>query len=208
MEPVTLVTERLLLRTVGPGDAAAVYAACQDPDIQRWTTIPSPYLREHAEGFTSAIVPAGWREGTAFNFGVFERLPQDGLPDVLGPSDRGEGPLVAMLGIMPRPMGTGEIGFWAVREYRRRGYVAEATRALTHWAFTELGVGRAEWRAEVGNEASRAVAERVGFTIEGVLRAGIIHRGEHRDCVIGSLLPSDVGVPASVPYRSASPTAY
>ena len=44
MEPVTLTTARLLLRTVGPQDTDAVHAAAQDPDIQRWTTVPSPYL--------------------------------------------------------------------------------------------------------------------------------------------------------------------
>ncbi|MCZ9345888.1 GNAT family N-acetyltransferase, partial [Streptomyces sp. TRM76130] len=37
MEPQTLTTDRLLLRTVGPQDTDAVLAACQDPDIQRWT---------------------------------------------------------------------------------------------------------------------------------------------------------------------------
>lgn len=50
MDPVTLTTDRLLLRSVGPHDTDTVYEAVQDPDIQRWTTIPSPYLREHATG--------------------------------------------------------------------------------------------------------------------------------------------------------------
>ena len=36
MEPVTLTTDRLLLRAVGPQDTDAVYAAVQDPDIARW----------------------------------------------------------------------------------------------------------------------------------------------------------------------------
>lgn len=71
MDPVTLTTDRLLLRTVGPHDTDAVYDAVQDPDIQRWTTIPSPYLREHAAGFTDQMVPDGWADGSMFTFGVF-----------------------------------------------------------------------------------------------------------------------------------------
>jgi len=30
-------------------DAPAVFAACQDPEIGRWTNVPQPYLREHAD---------------------------------------------------------------------------------------------------------------------------------------------------------------
>ena len=71
MDPVTLTSERLLLRTVGPHDTDAVYDAVQDPDIQRWTTIPSPYLREHAAGFTEQMVPDGWADCSMFTFGVF-----------------------------------------------------------------------------------------------------------------------------------------
>ena len=63
MEPVTLTTGRLRLRAVGPADTEAVYEAAQDPDIQRGTTSPSPYLPEHARGFTEEMVPGGWAHG-------------------------------------------------------------------------------------------------------------------------------------------------
>ncbi|WP_067284559.1 GNAT family N-acetyltransferase [Streptomyces jeddahensis] len=189
MEPVTLTTDRLLLRTVDGDDSDAVYAACQDPDIQRWTTVPSPYLREHAESFVGQLVPDGWRDGSMFTLGVFLR---DG-------SRRG-GALVAMVGITMRSLGTGEIGFWATKEHRGRGYVTEAALTVSRWAFTSVGIDRVEWRAEVGNEASRAVARRAGFAMEGTLRSAINHQGVRRDCWVGSLLPSDLGLPSTAPY--------
>ncbi|MGW1029285.1 GNAT family N-acetyltransferase [Streptomyces sp. NPDC002577] len=197
MEPVTLTTDRLLLRTVGPGDADAVYAACQDPGIQRWTTIPSPYLREHADGFVGQLVPDGWRDGSMFTLGVFLRddTPRDGAQQ--------GGDLVAMVGITMRSLGTGEIGFWAAEEHRGRGYVTEAVLAVSRWAFTSMGMDRVEWRAEVGNEPSRAVARRAGFTMEGTLRSGINNKGVRRDCWVGSLLPSDLGLPSTAPYLPA-----
>ncbi|MHC3473874.1 GNAT family N-acetyltransferase [Streptomyces sp. 7R007] len=187
MEPVTLTTPRLLLRTVGPQDTDAVYAAAQDPDIQRWTTIPSPYLPEHAEGFTRRMVPEGWADGSMFTFGVF-------LP---------EGTLAGMLGITMRSLGVGEVGFWTAKEHRGNGYITEATLAAARWAFTQVSVDRVEWRAEVGNKGSRAVAERAGFTIEGTLRSAINNKGVRRDCWVGSLLPSDLGLPSTAPYLPA-----
>ncbi len=105
----------------------------------------------------------------------------------------------------PRRIGRWNPGFWAAREHRGRGYVVEATLAACRWAFTEAGVDRVEWRAEVGNHASRAVAERAGFTVEGVLRSGVTNKGVRRDCWVGSLLPSDLGLPSTAPYLPARP---
>jgi RimJ/RimL family protein N-acetyltransferase len=55
-----------------------------------------------------------------------------------------------------------------------------------------LGAHRLEWLAGVGNEGSRAVAGKVGFTMEGTLRARMDLRGEKIDAWLGSLLPSDL----------------
>ncbi|MFJ1974569.1 GNAT family N-acetyltransferase [Streptomyces sp. NPDC087903] len=188
MDPVTLSTARLHLRPVGPHDTDSVYAAAQDPDIQRWTSIPSPYLHEHARGFTEQLVPLGWAKDSMFTFGVF-------LP---GPGD-----LVGVLSLTTRSPGTSEIGFWATKEHRGNGYTTEAVAAASRWAFTDLRTDRVEWRAEVGNEPSRAVAERAGFAFEGTLRSAIVHAGVRRDCWVGSLLPSDLGLPPSAPYLPA-----
>ncbi|MGW3496883.1 GNAT family N-acetyltransferase [Streptomyces sp. NPDC001020] len=187
MDPVTLTTARLLLRPVGPQDTDAVYAAVQDPDIQRWTTIPSPYLREHAEGFTGQMVPDGWADASMFTFGAF-------LPS---------GELVGMLGLTMRSPGVAEVGFWTAKEHRGNGYITEATLAASRWAFTQMSIDRVEWRAEVGNAGSRAVAERAGFTVEGTLRSAVNNKGVLRDCWVGSLLPSDLGLPSSAPYLPA-----
>ncbi|MEU6402050.1 GNAT family protein [Streptomyces sp. NPDC046985] len=189
MEPVILTTDRLVLRTVGPEDTAAVHAAAQDSEIQRWTLVPSPYLPEHARAFTEQMVPDGWANGSMFTFGLF--LPGPG------------GELAGMLGLTMRSLGSAEIGYWGAREHRGNGYVSEAARAVARWAFTEVAVDRLEWRAEVGNAASRAVAERAGFTVEGVLRSGLNNKGVRRDCWVGSLLPSDLGLPSTAPYLPA-----
>ncbi|MEU7556123.1 GNAT family N-acetyltransferase [Streptomyces sp. NPDC044571] len=188
MEPLTLSTERLSLRPFTPADEDEVYAAAQDPDIQRWTMVPSPYTREDARGFVGEIVPNGWREDTGYSFAV--RLG-------------GDGPLVAAVGVHVRGPGAYEIGYWTVKEHRGRGYMTEAVLAVARWAFTEVGAARLEWRAEVGNAGSRAVAEKAGFRMEGALRAALEKNGTVRDCWIGALLPSDLGLPSALPYLPA-----
>ncbi|MBM4795606.1 GNAT family N-acetyltransferase [Streptomyces sioyaensis] len=202
MKPVTLTTERLVLRPFDAADAPAVYAACQEPDIPRWTTVPSPYRQEDAEQFAGTVVPEGWRQDTAYHFAVVTRA---------------EGALVGAMGLvrldrLRTPERQAELGYWTAKEQRGRGYTVEAARAVLRWAFGDLGVERMEWLAEAGNEGSRAVARRLGFRMEGTLRAKLPREGTRRDVWIGSLLPSDLpgahgpsgaagtGVPESSPY--------
>jgi RimJ/RimL family protein N-acetyltransferase len=191
MEPVTLTTDRLLLRPFTIADTDAVFEACQDPEIPRWTTIPSPYTREHARAWTERIAPDGWRLDTAYNFAVTSRA--DGsLAGAMG--------LVRLQGLPDGPRRVAELGYWTGPEHRGRGLTTEAARAVAHWALAELRVERLEWYAEAGNERSWAVARAVGFHREGTLRGYTHHRGTRRDAWVGSLLPSDLGLRPAVPY--------
>ncbi|MEU9005448.1 GNAT family N-acetyltransferase [Streptomyces sp. NPDC048551] len=188
MEPTTLRTERLDLRPFAPSDEDEVYAAAQDPGIQRWTMVPSPYERAHARTFVNELVPEGWRADTGYGFAV--RLGRGG-------------PLVAAVGVHVRGADAYEIGYWATKEHRGHGYMTEAVGAVARWTFTALGAARLEWRAEAGNAGSRAVAEKAGFRVEGLLRAALHRGGTVRDCWVGGLLPGDLGLPCALPYLPA-----
>ena len=61
------------------------------------------------------------------------------------------------------------IGYWIGRQYGGRGIVTRSVRALTHYAFATCALRRLEIYAAVDNWPSRAVAERAGFSLEGVL---------------------------------------
>lgn len=63
-----------------------------------------------------------------------------------------------------------EIGFWRRSGCERRGYMTEAVRALARIAFDRLAARRVEIRMDDDNERSWRLAERAGFTLEGVLR--------------------------------------
>ncbi|WP_239933807.1 GNAT family N-acetyltransferase [Streptomyces sp. CBG31] len=188
MEPITLTTARLTLRALATADVDAVYRACQDGAIQRWTTVPSPYRRADAEYFVNKVCPEGWRQGTEFTFGAVDTA--------------GNGALVA-ISLSVRATRTAELGFWTAAEYRGRGLMTEAVEAVTRWGFTRIPLDRIFWRAEVGNAASRATALRAGFVPEGTERAGILNNGVRRDCWVAALLPTDVGLPSTDAYVPA-----
>ncbi|BDD83456.1 hypothetical protein TPB0596_32190 [Tsukamurella pulmonis] len=81
-----------------------------------------------------------------------------------------------------------ELGYWAAPGKRRRGYTLEAARRVCQWGFDILGIHRIDWWAVVGNDSSRAVAESIGFEVEGVLRQRAMLRGVPQDWWIGGLL--------------------
>ncbi|MEU1313019.1 GNAT family N-acetyltransferase [Streptomyces cinnamoneus] len=190
MEPVRLTTERLELRPFTAADVPAVHAACQDPDIPRYTSVPSPYTSEDARVFVEERCPRDWDEDSAYTWGVFT-LDDGRLAGSM---------CLVRLAWLHAPERQAELGYWTAKEARGRGYTVEAAREVIRWAFEDLGVERLEWYAEAGNEASRGVALKAGFRMEGTLRSKIPYNGTRRDAWTGSLLPSDLGMPTQAPY--------
>src|SRR5699024_6519073 len=81
-----------------------------------------------------------------------------------------------------------ETGFWLVPAARGRGIGASAVALLVGWAFSELDMLRVEMTTTPENAAVPALARRLGFTHEGVLRRRNIERGERVDIVWFGLL--------------------
>lgn len=145
----------LALRPPRPEDADAITAACQDPEIARWTSVPAPYRREHADGFLARSAAEARAGESATLLAVDAR-----------------GHLVGSFSLMEidRARGHGEIGYWVAADRRRRGIAAGAVALLRDWAHAELGLTRIEILAHRDNAPSRAVAERCGFAATGELR--------------------------------------
>jgi RimJ/RimL family protein N-acetyltransferase len=179
VQPVEITAGRLHLRMPGPAEAAEVYRACQDADIQHWTSVPVPYREADAEEFVEQVIPAGWESGRAATFAVLDSTSAE---------------LLAMVGLgkLDTSNGVAQIGYWCAPWARRQGVVSQAGAVVCRWAFGALGLGLIEWYAEVGNIGSRAVAIRIGFNLEGTLRQRLVHRGARVDAWVGSLLPDEV----------------
>ncbi len=102
--------------------------------------------------------------------------------------------LLDVTGVGTPAAATAEIGVLTAAWERGQGVTTAAVRLVAAWAFNELGVQRLEWQAVAGNEASRRVAARLGFVIEGVCRRRIVDvvRGTRSDGWLGSLLPGEL----------------
>jgi RimJ/RimL family protein N-acetyltransferase len=66
----------------------------------------------------------------------------------------------------------------------------ESAFLMLDWAFDE-GYRRAEWKCDACNARSRAAAERLGFTFEGVFRRHMIVKGRNRDTAWFSILDAE-----------------
>ena len=174
-EPPTLRGGSVVLRPWRDDDVGAVHAACQDADIQRWTTVPSPYRREHATGFVGDFARSRWESG-------------EGAPLCISDGDDG-GVLGAcdLVRISPDDR-VAEIGYWSAPWARHRGVATEAVDLLARWALEQVGLDRLEPLIDPENLASRRLAERVGAELEGVLREKALIRGVRRDMAIYPLL--------------------
>ena len=89
------------------------------------------------------------------------------------------------------PARSGEVGYWLDAGFEGRGLVTRAVTVVLDQAFGPLGLHRVELRTSPANERSRSVAQRLGFTQEGVLREAAAFPGERRDDVVYGLLASE-----------------
>ena len=172
-----LLGEGIALRAWRDFDAAAIAAACRDPEIPRWTGIPRRYTEQNALEFLSGRDVA-MRSGRELSLAVVD--PGDAVLGSVGMSN------------FDWSSRKGEIGYWMAREARGRGAGTQAVCLLSGWALGDLGLERLELLAHPENTASVRLAERAGFTREGLLRRYRRRHGVLEDLVMFARLAPDV----------------
>lgn len=164
-------------------DVPTITAACQDPEIAQWTTVPSPYGEDDAVAFVTTYAPAIWERG--------------GACWVI----RWEDELVGAIDLHDRDATSAEVGYWMAEPFRGRGILHDALDLTLDVAFRDLGLVRVRWAAAVGNWASWRVVWRHGFHLEGTRRAAYPDFRDPgapwRDLWVGSLLRDDPRTPAA-----------
>lgn len=83
------------------------------------------------------------------------------------------------------------IGYWLDRRYQRKGIMTKACAGLLDYLFGELSLNRIEIRAAVENARSRAIPERLGFTLEGQIREAEWIEDHFVDHVVYGLLKQE-----------------
>ncbi len=97
---------------------------------------------------------------------------------------------IAFVGLSRKDRST-KIGYWLAEAAQGRGIMTRAVSAIVDEAFGPWGLRRVEIRVAAQNARSRAVAERLGFRQEGVLRAGYTVAAETYDEIVYGLLAED-----------------
>lgn len=183
MEPAPLATNRLRLTVPTLDLVDTLVEVCNDPEIQRWTSIPSNYTADMAIEFLTSV-PEKWAADCPI-WAIYAGDTFVGLVDFLHPVARDK---------------RTEIGFWASPHSRGHGYMTEAVRAACEYAF-ERGCYAVGWACRVEgkdvNWASAKVAWKNGFTFEGIQRAATVDKGEIRDHLNATLVAGDPMEPVS-----------
>ncbi|MEU8663705.1 GNAT family N-acetyltransferase [Actinoplanes philippinensis] len=96
-----------------------------------------------------------------------------------------------LVGAVSLSVDSAEVGFWIAADAEGRGHVSRALHAVLEHAFNDLGLHRIEMRTLTTNARSRRMAERFGFTLEGVLREAARFPDGHRDVALYALLADE-----------------
>ncbi|MDO5671830.1 MAG: GNAT family N-acetyltransferase [Actinomycetaceae bacterium] len=183
-EPFSLSQYGLFLAPPAHTDIEAITAACQDPEIQRWTTVPYPYGLPDAEHFVEEICPKLWADGSP-TWAIHANLDAD------------ERQLVGVVGLTRKNADTAEIGYWLAPEARGKRLMSRAVSMVLDAAFSKLGFTAVLWFAEVGNWASWRTAWRLGFKPGGVIPAYATNKGVRADYWSASITADSARVPTA-----------
>src|SRR5262245_36342532 len=157
-----LAADGVVLRPPEDGDAAWIMEAWTDPEIDRFIVGMPP--------------PRRWASSTDAEFVIVDAAH----PEPLG---------LISVRIADQDPALASVGYWLRPEARGRGAATVAVQLVARWAFDKLGVERLELTTAPENVASQRVAERAGFTREGVLRGLTATKDDmRRDSVMFSLL--------------------
>jgi RimJ/RimL family protein N-acetyltransferase len=168
----------LRLRTLTAADADA-FARHVARDLE--------HLHAHLPWAESAAHPAGAR---AF-LELYDR-GEEGRVTIAGAFD-GDALVGGALLLNHKPdLATVEIGCWVAGAAEGLGVARAACAALVEHARAELAVERIEWHCTTTNPRSRALAERLGFQLEGTLRSAYVLHGERYDLDVLSLVGDEI----------------
>ena len=158
--PDQIETERLVLKAYGPGDGAEYLAVIERNRDHLADIMPDNILgistAQDAEVFVRQLA-ADWSARNRFCFGAWEKSSKDFVAEVY-------------IQGMDWDVPTIELGFYADINHQGHGFVTESVCAAVDLIFDHMKAHKTCIVCDDANPKSHAVAERCGFTHEGVLR--------------------------------------
>jgi ribosomal protein S18 acetylase RimI-like enzyme len=173
----TLQYGRYTLRAPVDSDVTAIFEACQDPLIPRFTTVPANYTMAHALDYV---------QRTPASIELQRELP---FVIEFGVGDEKEFAGVISLHTISIDNHRAEIGYWMDKKMRGQGIATTAAKMITGYGFDTLGFKRIEAAVDLDNTASQKLLLSAGYEREGVLRQRVTRAdGSQIDMVMFSAL--------------------
>lgn len=154
-------SQKILLRPPQLGDEFSINKAINEslPELQRWM----PWAKDPSLGPTIKFVKDAIEQWSSDHQSDFPLIVIDqATKNIIGASgfNSRSRPEVPMF----------EIGYWISSAYTNQGFCSEVVKELTKFAFQTFKANRVQIVTQVGNEASRKVAEKNGFLLEATLK--------------------------------------
>jgi RimJ/RimL family protein N-acetyltransferase len=171
--PMPIRTPRLLIRPKQPGDGAITSAAIGESwdELHQWMR-----WAQGRERFTPELMETRVRQVMA-SFILRELIELVGIETATGTT-------VVWCGLhdIDWEARQCDTGFWVRTSAQRRGFATEAANAMVRYALGALGMRRIGLTHSAGNEGSRRIAEKLGFSPEGIQKgANLLPDGKHVD---------------------------
>jgi len=154
-------------------DAGTIMQWGADLEIQRWFDWPLTPPAEDPTTMADRMAAAArvvegkrksWELGREFSFVIHDATGGEGL---------------GWVDVQPLGDGRGNVSYGVLSRHRGQGVATRGVRLLSSYAFEVLGLERLEIKTDAENAASRAVAIKAGYRLEGVLRSyGVFQRHE------------------------------
>lgn len=172
---IEIKTPRGLLRDLRADDVDDVHAIVGDPDVTKWLSFDTRSRDQAADMVAGVLSRQQAQPRTEYYLGVCDEA----------------GAFIGFCRLGLTGVRAAKLGYAIRLDRQGQGYATEACRAILAFAFGDLQLHRVTAAIGPDNHASQAVAIRLGFQREGVLRDHVHTNGDWRDSVLYSLLATD-----------------
>lgn len=171
-------TERLILRPLRLDDASAMYNNwASDDEVSQYVTWPTHANLQETQELLASWVKA-YQEDDFYTWGMEIKATGQliGTFAFVGFSDRDQ---------------VAELGYCLGKDWWNQAYTTEAGQAILAFGFNQVGLNRIQAVHDVRNPASGRVMEKLGMTLEGVIRQARLVKGQFVSINLYGLLAQD-----------------
>lgn len=175
---MNLFFDKYLIREFNIDDIAALVRYANDYDVSKFMrdSFPFPYTKENAEQWVTLVI----NNKSLLYFAIVN-----------------EKELIGGIGAITFDdvhRFNAEVGFWLAKPFWNKGITTNALKTFCNYLFSNYNFNRLTANVFEGNEASRKVLEKAGFTLEGRQRKSVFKENKFIDLYIYGLLKEEINL--------------